>query len=267
MTNLHPDTKVFVIGQTMIDPSTIDAYLLHMGVSPNARLMIYDRELAIQSHMDRLVEVMGRLCYKSVEPGLNPNITKIREDAAIYLHNLIESGHGSVLEHASINFIISGVSRVFTHELVRHRVGTAFSQESMRYVRLTPDARIRLTPSLSDAHRDRLLNRVFDLMTEIDAVNKEIDLDNEKMGFTRKKKITSDLRSFVPMGVLTEMGFSANVRTLRHLIQVRTDPSAEQEIREIFSLIALACIERAPHMFADFECKQDGSWVPLYGKV
>ena len=44
------------------------------------------------------------------------------------LKNIIEVGHGSVLEHATFNFILTGVSRSFTHELIRHRGGFAFSQ-------------------------------------------------------------------------------------------------------------------------------------------
>ena len=70
-------------------------------------------------------------------PGLNANVSKVREDSAEYLRNILKSGHGSVLEHANFTFLFHNVSRVFTHELVRHRAGAAYSQESMRFVRLT----------------------------------------------------------------------------------------------------------------------------------
>src|SRR5690606_28015896 len=88
------------------------------------------------SDSERLCEVMGRLCYRSFEPGLNPNVTRVREGNETYLANILNVGHGSVIEHANLNFIFADVSRVFTHELVRHRAGTAMSQESLRFVRL-----------------------------------------------------------------------------------------------------------------------------------
>jgi thymidylate synthase (FAD) len=259
--------KVFVIGQTMIDDKEIDRYLEHIGVSTERRTIIRHQGSLIESHMERLVETEGRLCYKSWEPNLNPNVQRIREDTAVYLHNLIESGHGSVLEHATINFIVSGISRVFTHELVRHRVGTAFSQESMRFVRLGRGAEIRATPFLPDVARAALMFKVEALLAEVEIVATTLGLDNPKTSFDIKKKVTSDLRSFIPMGVLTEMGFSANIRSLRHMIEARTNPGAEQEIREIFNAIAEACLAAAPHLFADFERLPDGTWKPLYSKV
>ncbi len=82
-----------------------------------------------------LIELAGRSCYKSFGVGLNPNVTRIRENSKDYLTNVLEKGDGSILEHASVTFAFLNVSRIFTHELVRHRAGTAISQESLRYVR------------------------------------------------------------------------------------------------------------------------------------
>ena len=75
---------------------------------------------------EQLVEAGGRLCYVSYGKGRKTN--------AEYIDNIIESKHGSVLEHAVWNFIIAGVSRSFTHELIRHRAGWGYSQLSQRYV-------------------------------------------------------------------------------------------------------------------------------------
>ena len=82
------------------------------------------------------MEFAGRLCYRSWEPGLNKNVRQVRTNVEDYLDNLLKSMHGSVLEHSFYVFIFHQVSRVFTHELVRHRVGTSISQESLRFVRL-----------------------------------------------------------------------------------------------------------------------------------
>jgi len=77
----------------------------------------------------------AKRCYMSFEPGLNPNVTRVRRKWHEYLTNILKSGHGSVTEHASWTFAIEGVSRVLTGELNRHRAGVAISEGSMRYIR------------------------------------------------------------------------------------------------------------------------------------
>lgn len=77
----------------------------------------------------------AKRCYMSFEPGLNPNVTRVRKEWHKYLSNIVKSGHGSVLEHASFTYAIEGVSRVFTGEMNRHRAGVAISEGSMRYIR------------------------------------------------------------------------------------------------------------------------------------
>lgn len=102
----------------------------------------------VSSPSEDLIEFAGRLCYKSFQPELNPNVKKVREDSTVYFKNILESRHGSVLEHATASILFLNVSRVFTHEVVRHRAGTAFSQESQRYVRIV-EVPMWLPPSLS----------------------------------------------------------------------------------------------------------------------
>ena len=122
------EPKVFLVGETRIVTPGLQAYLEHVGAPEWQSDAPSDSEL--------LCEVMGRLCYRSFKPGMNPNVTRVREGNAPYLANIVQVGHGSVLEHGAVNFIFADVSRVVTHELVRHRAGTAISQESLRFVRL-----------------------------------------------------------------------------------------------------------------------------------
>jgi thymidylate synthase (FAD) len=82
-----------------------------------------------------LVALAAKRCYKSFQPSLNPNVTRVRKDYAEYLDNILKSGHGSVMEHAVYTFAIENVSRVFTGEMNRHRAGWAISEGSMRYIR------------------------------------------------------------------------------------------------------------------------------------
>src|ERR1700678_4364749 len=124
-----------------------------------------------------LVEFGGKACYRSWEPGLNPNVTRVRAERSEYLENILRSGHGSVLEHANYSFALRNASRVLTHELVRHRAGSAFSQESLRYVRLT-DIGFRV-PSALEPVRAQVLSIVEELQEFQRDAAQALGLDDE----------------------------------------------------------------------------------------
>src|SRR5438128_8989463 len=75
-----------------------------------------------------LAEFAGRACYQSWK---KPNPATATN--AGYLKHILEVGHLSVLEHGSVTFYLSGISRSLTHELIRHR-HFSYSQLSQRYV-------------------------------------------------------------------------------------------------------------------------------------
>jgi thymidylate synthase (FAD) len=212
-----------------------------------------------------LVEFGGRVCYRSWEPGLNPNVTRVRAEQGDYLANILRSLHGSVLEHASYSFAFRNVSRVFTHELVRHRAGSAFSQESLRYVRLT-DIGFRVPPALEPL-REQIIHLVEQLEDFQVSAADELGLDDEGVPFHVKKEITSALRRLAPIGLSTDIFWTANVRTLRHVIEMRTADGAEEELRLVFDKIARIMQAEAPGLFQDFVRTDDGSWVPEHRKV
>ena len=237
------EPKVFLVGETGWNVHGIRAYLDHLGT---------DWTPGPLSDSEILIELMGRLCYRSFEPGLNKNVKKIREDSADYLKNIIKVKHGSVLEHASFNFIFADVSRVFTHELVRHRVGTAISQESLRFVRLEEiDGWI---PSVirEDTYALELFRSTFEGLGDLQKALAEM-LHVDSIPFSEKKKITSAMRRLAPLGLPTSIGWTANVRTLRWLLEMRTHPSAEEEIRLVFGEVGRIMKERCPVLFGDYE--------------
>jgi thymidylate synthase (FAD) len=212
-----------------------------------------------------LLEFGGRACYRSWEPGLNVNVTRIRTDRQEYFANILRSAHGSVLEHASYSFALRNVSRVFTHELVRHRAGSAFSQESLRYVRLT-DIGFRVPPALEPV-REQVLSIVEQLEEfQVSAASK-LGIDAEGVPFHVKKEVTSALRRLAPIGLSTDIVWTANVRTLRHVIEMRTAEGAEEELRLVFDRIVQIMLAEAPNLFQDFVRQDDGSWVPEHHKV
>lgn len=264
MSHMHETSpQVFLIARPSVDADGMRAYLETVGgtswldMREDAREQRNDGEL--------LAEFGGRMCYRSWEPGLNPNVTRIRTDQQEYFANVLRSAHGSVLEHANYSFALRNVSRVLTHELVRHRAGSAFSQESLRYVRLT-DIGFRVPPALEPV-RDQVIGIVEQLEELQLSAAERLDLDNGEMPFAVKKEITSALRRLAPIGLSTDILWTANVRTLRHVIEMRTAPGAEEELRTVFDMIAEIMKDEAPSLFQDFKRTQDGSWVPEWRKV
>jgi thymidylate synthase (FAD) len=148
---------------------------------------------------------------------------------------------------------------------VRHRAGSAFSQESLRYVRLT-DIGFRVPPAL-EPMRERVLAIVEQLEEFQRKAAQALALDDEGVPFHVKKEATSAMRRLAPIGLSTDIIWTANVRTLRHVIEMRTDPGAEEELRLVFDEIAQIMRREAPLLFQDYERHEDGSWVPTYRKV
>lgn len=220
------------------------------------------------SGAEALIEFAGRSCYRSWEPGLNLNVTRVRDDSAKYIGNILSSKHGSVLEHAQISFMFSNVSRVFTHELVRHRAGVAISQESGRFVRLG-EISTWIPPIIEG--KPELVKRWISIVESVEDwqrdAAKEFDLDSGDVPFDVKKEVTSALRRLSPFGHASEMIWSANLRTIRHVLEMRTEPTAEEEMRLVFGAVGVIVRERYPMVFQDFDRDTTGTWISLNRKV
>jgi thymidylate synthase (FAD) len=254
---------VHLIARPQLDLGGMRAYLADVGGESWLERRLGEEEPASAGEM--LVEFGGRACYRSWEPGLNPNVTRVRTDRDEYFANILRSAHGSVLEHANYSFALRDVSRVFTHELVRHRAGSAFSQESLRYVRLT-EIGFRVPPALEPV-RDQVISIVEQLeQFQVSAAN-ELGIDEEGVPFHVKKEVTSALRRLAPIGLSTDIVWTANARTLRHVIEMRTAEGAEEELRTVFDSVAQIMRAEAPGLFQDFVRQDDGSWVPEHRKV
>lgn len=195
-----------------------------------------------------LVSFYAKLCYAALTTKKNENISRIR-GIQDNLEGTIKSGHGSVFEHVQLNFVTRDCSRVYTHELVRHRVGTAFSQTSGRYVR-SDKLDLVIDPILAPVYEEIVLLQEALEEFYAHAVDK-MDLTNPDMPFEQKKLITSALRRMLPNGQANEIGFSVNLRTLRNTIVARTSRHAEWEIRLIFNQIADLVKGNYPTLFHD----------------
>src|SRR2546427_6656027 len=257
---------VIKIGETIVDRSALREVLNAIGVSDAGR----DRFLTTHgTDGQTLVEFAGRICYESYEPGLNPNVTRIREDPSDYFKNILIRGDGSILEHSYISFALLNISRGCSHEIVRHRVGTAISQESLRYVR-PPQIKFWVPEELSEEQKAAMGKAVESAEKAYRELEGGIDWD--RLPMDQKKRLTSALRRILPDGLATNMIWTANHRSLRWVIDMRTDPSSEVEIRMVFDQVAEICVRDYPDLYQDFSAKSlpDGtkSWKPaLRSKV
>lgn len=237
--------KVFIIGETAIIESGLDQFLAHLGVP--------DWSTAAHSDAEKLIEVAGKSCYMSFSTDLNRNLTRVgtRNNRDYIQEQIIATRHGSVLEHVSVNFAFVDVSRVLTHELVRHRPGTAFSQVSGRFVRT--DELAYYVPSVikENEEADAIFYNAFATMEKwMKQLAQAYDIDNMK-DMTMKKVLTSAFRRLIGNGQGNHIIFSANHRTLRHLIEVRTAKSAEEEIRIAFAEVFRIVSQRYPAIYDD----------------
>jgi thymidylate synthase (FAD) len=211
-----------------------------------------------------LVEFAGRACYQSWS---KPN-PKTATNAG-YLRHVIDVGHLSVLEHASVSFYITGISRSCTHELIRHR-HFSYSQLSQRYVPEN-ESQIVVPPGLEDDPELRqILSDAADasratyteLMNRLEA-KFAAGQPTEKTGVLRRKQARQAARAALPNATETRIVVTGNYRAWRHFVAVRASEHADVEIRRL----AIACLRElvdvAPAVFSDFHIAAlaDGSEV------
>lgn len=258
--------KVFLVGEMKLNIPGLHGYLEHAGAPGWFDDNVGDAQTC--SDAELLVEVMGRLCYRSWKPGMNANVTKVREGNDVYLKNIENVRHGSVIEHAAMSFIFADVSRVFTHEIVRHRVGVAISQESLRYVRLT-DLGLWLPPDFeNDKYLRELFESEFRTLEHLQLKMADyLKIDDPSADFERKKRLTSAMRRLAPIGLATAIGLTMNGRALRHILELRTSGAAEEEMRLVIDQLGTIAKSRWPNLVQDFERKEDGTWATKNSKI
>lgn len=205
---------------------------------------------------ETLCKFAGQLCYLSF--GQNRTLSK---DARKYFKNILESGHGSVLEHASYSLLIYGISRSLTHEFVRHRAGFAYSQVSQRYV----DGDKLQFVERPEYQNDPVLHAAFEERIDVCAkqyketanylAEKQLSGDALLSGDKKtdlRKKVQQTARSVLPNECATAMVVTGNARAWRHFLSMRCSAHAEIEIRNLAFLIYEALLDEAPLLFEDF---------------
>ncbi|WP_326547110.1 FAD-dependent thymidylate synthase [Mycolicibacterium sp. ND9-15] len=197
-----------------------------------------------------LVEFAGRACYQSWSKP-NPRTAT----NAGYIRHIIDVGHFSVLEHASVSFYITGISRSCTHELIRHR-HFSYSQLSQRFVP-EHEAQVVVPPGMED---DPELTEIFAAAADASRATYtellkrlEAKFADQPNAVLRRKQARQAARAVLPNATETRIVVTGNYRAWRHFIAMRASEHADVEIRRL----AIECLRRlvdvAPQVFSDFE--------------
>ncbi len=235
------EPKVYLVGKQTTNDAEIDRFLADHEVDK----WDSDTEVAGQ----KLSEMAGRMCYMSFakpRPGGN----------AAYLDRIMSVKHGSVLEHCVWNFIFSGVSRSFTHELIRHRAGFGYSQLSQRYVdesvaEFVEPGCIAEDGELHEVWRSAVEHAQQAYVQLVDGLARKFaDVEDKTL---RRKLARQAARSVLPNATETKIFVTANARALRHFIELRANEHADIEIRTVAIKVLEILRVEAPNLFGDYE--------------
>lgn len=208
---------------------------------------------------EKLVAAAAKLCYsKSGAVGLLDRLTE--EQTENFLNKLVELGHDSPLEHMSFTFAIEGVSRVLTHQLVRHRMAS-YSQQSQRYVKLdqfeyvTPPA-IADNPEALKVFNEIMAQdqKAYDTLVEILMAEHVESLmatgvDEKKAKQQGEKMAIEDARYVFPNACETKMVMTMNARSLINFFEHRCCQRAQWEIRDLADAMLKEVRSVAPTVF------------------
>ncbi|MGA3070328.1 MAG: FAD-dependent thymidylate synthase [Terracidiphilus sp.] len=253
------EPTIHLIGRAQFDIEAFSAFLLEENIEW--------RRTSGASPSEEIVEVAGRTCYMSFGQAQSPRSN------GEFIKNLIEMGHESVLEHASWTFMLTHVSRAFTHQLVRHRVGFAFSQLSQQYhdehdasfvmpahLESLPEAREAWVKAI-EATKEAYASINASLFR--DGLSLSEDLDKKEL----KRAVRSAARSVLPNATETKIVLTANARALRHFFQVRGSIPGDIEMRLVAARLFQIVEREAPAMFFDFKTEKLSDGSPIVRRV
>lgn len=202
-----------------------------------------------------LAEFAGRLCYMSfgadLDVGGHKTVNGRGGGNQAYLDNIRLQRHGSVLEHAVYTILVQGVSRSFSHEMVRHRAGFGFSQLSQRFVDESDICFIR-PPDIA-AYSLAELAWARGCFSSIHAYGAIVEEMSNYLDVKRdKKRIRQAARSVLPNCAETKMVITGNGRAWRNFLEQRGSWHADEEIRAVALAVYKNLNEVAPNLVSDY---------------
>jgi thymidylate synthase (FAD) len=205
-----------------------------------ATLLFPDKEIVEKFYVP-LIYTACRTCYSELDPqeifrrAVAGEVDPAKMQKLI--SGVIESGHGSTIEHIVFTFGISGVSRTLSHQLVRHRAGVAFDQQSQRYVTFK-GASTMLPASIEDAEED--VRERYE-----SAIEGSMSLYGDLVGAGIPAE---DARFVFPNATRTNLVMTTNLRALIHMSGLRLCTMAQWEIRRLFQLIRHEIFQVSPFL-------------------
>lgn len=252
--------RIYLIGRSHLNYDDLNRFLLENNIT-------WKRSNGA-AQGEEMAEFAGRVCYMSFG-------RKQKKANGAFIRHLIEKGHESVLEHVTWTFLLTGVSRAFTHQVVRHRVGFAFSQLSQQYYDHT-EAKFLKPPILANFPK---ASAAWDKAVEVaeksyKTILRELaELETPiKNGISKKEMrrlIRSSARSVMPNSTETQIVMTANARAIRHFLVVRGSIPGDEEMRIVCGELLKLLRAEAPAFFMDFELNSlaDGSPIVLKKKI
>ena len=243
--------KVYLLGRQAVVEEELARFLADEGV-------VFTTDTNVAAEV--LNEIAGRTCYMSFGKG--------RKSNQEYLENILSSKHGSVLEHAVWNLLITGVSRALTHELVRHRAGFGYSQLSQRYVDES-EARYVVPPLYQEDEELRLkwqqtiecARKAYVELAEATAQYVQ-QKHSEMAPRDRRKWARQAARSILPNACETKIFVTGNSRAWRHFLELRGSPHADTEIRLLAVEICKVLKRESPNIFHDIGLVDEPDGIP-----
>ncbi|MHB1393562.1 MAG: FAD-dependent thymidylate synthase [Clostridia bacterium] len=193
---------------------------------------------------EKLIASAAKLCYSPVGiENIMDGLDNVKVDK--FLNMLMDLGHESPIEHVVFTFGVEGVSRVLTHQLVRHRIGCSYSQQSQRYVKLEqfeyiippeieriPKAKGKFISAMEEDQR--VYNELVELLMEEHFNRYTGEGKNEKQARSMAEKTAiEDARYVFPNACETKIVFTMSARALVNFFRHRCCNRAQWEIREM----------------------------------
>ena len=228
------EPKVRLIGHTQLSDDLVPG-----GAMSN--LQMYRQDGATDA--ETVIEYAGRSCYRSFH---RPN-PATREVSDYLERTLFDQKHFSIAEHVQITVEVTGVSRAWTHEMVRHRA-FKFSQESQRFIDME-NFGIVLPPALRDDWA--LVDDVEGALSEVAEVYRRIVANLMSRGKTRKQAREA-ARAILPNATATGIVISGDIRSWIFMLDRRLRPDADAEFQEVAKLMLEAITPVAPSIFEEF---------------
>ncbi|MEM8983723.1 MAG: FAD-dependent thymidylate synthase [Pseudomonadota bacterium] len=248
--------QIYLISRPEIDLNAIELFLRRRDL---------DWARTKDAHSpEELVEFAGRVCYLS----FTKDTAKVRYPNSRYIENLIQQGHESVLEHATWTFVFDGVSRAFTHQLVRHRIGFSYSQLSQQYFEddaFDPVEPVELAehPELREIWRASIESAREAYRRLLKGFQQSLSSrDKESL-----RSVRSAARTLLPNATATAIVVTANARALRHFLDLRGAIAGDSEMRAVCVRLLEVLRLEAPELFSDFQIVDTDDSIGSVAKV